>query len=148
VAGTRNDVASLLDVPRTLCALAGVEPHPRWRGVDLFAPGIDGSRLHAVHQTLPARVRYVAAIEWPWKLVFRDAEGPQELVFAYDVGGDPAEARNLGSELEGTERERRARAFLEALQSGSTSGSEARPPEAVRRQLEAMGYGGRSQHPR
>ncbi|MEE2938754.1 MAG: sulfatase [Planctomycetota bacterium] len=142
-AGSRNDVASLLDLPRTLCALARVEPHPRWRGVDLFATGIDGSRLHAVHQTLPARVRYVAAIEWPWKLVFRDADGPQELVFAYDLGGDPAEARNLAGELEGTERERRARAFLQDLQSSRDSGQMAQPPEAVRRQLEAMGYGGR-----
>ena len=142
-AGSRDDVASLLDVPRTLCALAGVEPHPRWRGVDLFASGIDGSRLHAVHQTLPARVRYIAAIEWPWKLVFRDADGPQELVFAYELGGDPEETRNLAGQLEGTERERRARAFLENLQPGEASGERAQPSEAVRGQLEAMGYGGR-----
>ena len=88
-------------------------------------------------------MRYVAAIEWPWKLVFRDADGPQELVFAYDLGGDPAETRNLAGELEGTERERRARAFLENLQSGGASGERAQPSEAVRGQLEAMGYGGR-----
>ena len=88
-------------------------------------------------------MRYVAAIEWPWKLVFRDADGPQELVFAYELGGDPEETRNLAGQLEGTERERRARAFLENLQPGEASGERAQPSEAVRGQLEAMGYGGR-----
>ena len=57
---------------------------------------------------------------------------PEEEALSTAIGSAP-----------GTERERRARAFLENLQSGEASGERAQPSEAVRGQLEAMGYGGR-----
>lgn len=133
--------ASLIDLPRTLCALAGVTPDPGWRGIDLLGSEPRDGPLF-VFQTLPARVRYVAAIEGDWKLLFRDEGGPQELLFAYDLAQDPAELRDLSASIAGSGLELRLRAQLSSLAAGraGADAGAAAPSDALKRQLEGLGY--------
>lgn len=130
---------SLLDLPRTLCGLARIEPYEGWRGIDLFGD-VERAEPLLIFQTLQARTRYVAALDGGNKLIFRDEGGPRELVFAYDVDWDPAEQFNRVASVASTQLERRSRAFLESVYQSRGEAEAALPSDAVRAQLRQLGY--------
>ena len=129
----------LIDLGRTLCSLAEIEPPREWRGIDLFGSA-ERTEPIMVFQTLPARVRYVAAIAEGYKLVFRDEDGPRELLFAYDLDQDPDELENRDRDVRGTRLEAQLRAELEAVWAAAQESSDATRSPELSRQLEGLGY--------
>lgn len=145
--GLDRRVASPLDLPRTLCSLAGTPPHRAWGGVDLSAKELR-SRDQFIFQTLAAKRRYVAVLREGRKWIFVDEDGPKELAFAYDLSKDRGEQHDLAQQLRGSAGELAARELLVALYSASS-----RPQEVVlspedSKHIRALGYGSGADHER
>ncbi len=130
---------TLIDLPRTICGLVNLAPDERWRGADLFAATAPERTLF-VFQTLPARTRYVAALEGGWKFIFRDEEGPQELVFAYDLNADPGELENRSAEHRGSARVEVLRKQLQGLYDRGSVADPVDLEPSQRDHLESLGY--------
>lgn len=130
---------SLLDLPRTICGLVDLAPDEAWRGVDLFAD-TSPERTLFVFQTLPARTRYVAALEGGWKFIFRDEDGPRELVFAYDLESDPGERQDRSGEHRGSARVEALRLRLQGLYDQDVVADQADLDPSQRDHLEGLGY--------
>lgn len=138
--GADDRMASLLDLPRTLCALANLPPHEDWGGVDLSADEREERPLF-VFQTLQAKERYAAVILDGWKWIFLDDGGPGDLAFVYDLDHDRSEQRDLAPGLRGSEREREARELLRALYGPAPGGRAARLSPKETERIRALGYG-------
>ncbi|MEM8712584.1 MAG: sulfatase, partial [Planctomycetota bacterium] len=140
--------ASLIDLPRTLTALAGIEPVDAWRGTNLLEQE-NRPRALFQFQTLPAKTCYVAVIEGEKKWIFVDeGSAPGRLAFVYDLSADPFETTNLRSEYDGTDAEARARrALAETMETlplpKIRSNGEPIMRDRLQKQLRGMGYGPR-----
>ncbi|QDV09631.1 Choline-sulfatase [Planctomycetes bacterium Poly30] len=146
--GADDRPASLIDLPRTLASLAGIEPVSAWRGTDLLSP-VGPQRPLFVFQTLPAKTCYVAMIEDGIKWIFIDQGGaPGDLAFVYDLKRDELEEENLSAQIGGGDREAEVRGALGRVMGpmptgvpGTEAAGEMDPE--LDRQLRGMGYGGR-----
>ena len=95
--GSVEHAASSVDLPRTIAALAGVEPAPEWEGTDLLA--LDADRPALVFQCLesgaPSRV---ALVDGARKLIAAEdlaALRAGTVEHAYDLAADPEERIDL-----------------------------------------------------
>jgi len=84
--------ASLVDLPRTLAAIAGVEPPPTWEGTNLLQ--LDEERPQFAFQREGGRYEVVAISE-DKKLIGRGRWESVPLQHAFDLGDDPREKNNL-----------------------------------------------------
>ena len=144
--GTDERLASLIDLPRTLASLAGIEPAETWRGIDLLAP-VNPARSLFLFQTLPAKTCYVAMIKDGVKWIFVDeGDGPGNLAFVYDLEADALEEVDLSASLGAGEAEAQVRRALEDIMrpiSMPNVGAQGEMERGLQKQLRAMGYGGR-----
>lgn len=138
--GIDSRVASPLDLPRTLCSLAGTAPHVEWGGVDLGVSEVE-SRDQFIFQTLSAKQRYAAVIHEGWKWIFIDDAGPQELAFAYELANDREEQHDQAQRLRGSQGERTARELLVALYTATPQTGDATLSSEDARRIRALGYG-------
>ncbi len=96
--GDVSHAASLLDLPRTLSAMAGIEPNPGWLGASLLGPGEDRPVFAHISTAKNAQPPTMAMIDRGRKLIAISADGPQqlgEIAAAYDLDQDPGEQQNL-----------------------------------------------------
>ncbi len=106
--------ASLVDVPATVCDLAGVAPDPRWRGTSLL--GLEEDRPVYAFDCHPADP-VAAAVDRELKLVYPlegaalEHDAPR---YVFDLERDPAEAENLAASM-GAELGPRAAALADAV---------------------------------
>ncbi|MCP3917986.1 MAG: sulfatase [bacterium] len=143
-AGDDPALASLVDLPRTLCGLAGAQPPAAWGGRDLLQPA-PAEHTVFVFQCMPDIPQYVAAVDTRWKWIFADEGGPGVLRFAYDLDADPAEKSDRAGDAHGSDwsaRLGRAREALGELYRPALEAPAAQLGESQRRQLDALGYGG------
>jgi arylsulfatase A-like enzyme len=136
--------ASLIDLPRTLAGLAGIDPHPVWGGVDLLrAP--DERALLAFQCDLHGRDSSFALFARGKKLVFAEdpAANAPALQAAFDLDADPEERLDRAAEPWAADM---ARAYaphvLQALQA-KLGAAQAVPGEAALEDMGHLGYGGR-----
>ncbi len=140
----RAGPASLLDLPRTLASLAGIDPSPQWAGVNLLAGSTP--RPIAVFQCGTYDTNYTAIALGRRKIVMSgDPEGTElgPTVFAYDLGDDPEELKPV--DLEGdwpTALEQRLRPVLEHLSRTESAAEAASIDSTHAAELKAMGYAG------
>ena len=136
--------ASLVDLPPTLCELAGVALHPDWSGRSLLAPPVP--RPLFADDCARAGEPVQLLVDGLLKLTLpRDPEAVRrgEVLAAFDVGRDPGEREDLvgtarESEL-GAALERWGAALIESMEPRGAAGGVALDP-AVERQLRALGY--------
>ena len=100
--GVVEDLVSLVDVPPTFARLAGLELDPSWAGRSLFDPE-EGEACVFSFQCVASteenpRDSY-ALIQGSRKIIGRveRARAVREVVHAFDLSGDPAEATDLES---------------------------------------------------
>lgn len=138
--------ASLVDLPRTLIALARGQPWPNWAGRDLFAPMQRPLPVHAFECSATPETR-MAAIDGALKLIVHAAQADQpdaRLLEAYDLAADPLELASLlpGAETSCRDAWRHARPPVELLVPAAPAAAAELDP-ALRRRLEDLGYLGR-----
>lgn len=134
--------ASLVDLPRTLAHLAGVEPLSEWMGTNLFT--LDRQRAsYAFQCTQAGPPDRAALIEGTRKVLFPNENPGDELPaveLAYDLGQDPGETQDQAQEPWARELLRRHAKELRALfRPRLTSGRAHLDPELVEG-LKALGY--------
>lgn len=109
----RRDLASLLDLGPTFCALAGAPVPPRQDGRDLFAPGAAASERPVFSEfmdTLDGRPVFCRMIrQGPWKLVTHHGADIEDQLF--NLERDPGECQNLAASEPALLRELRSRAW-------------------------------------
>ncbi len=133
--GVRRDAATLMDVPRTLFALADLPAHPEWGGRALLpsAPPTAATPLFA-------QADEIVWVEGDLKLHALGAELERREL--YDLAADPGEQRDLSQERAAWAEERIA-ALLDPPQTWRAArfavGRSAASAE-LRNQLEALGY--------
>ena len=136
--------ASLIDLAPTLCELAGVPGDPGWVGTSLFA--LDRERpLVAYNQD--ARGSYLAIVEGEKKLLTEGAAGERPAARfgeVYDLAQDPLERVNLENEAPGWSRALGEKCWplWQAVDARVLAPTAVDVPEALRAELEALGYGG------
>ena len=144
-AGTRDGAASLVDIPRTMSRLAGLEPHPDWGGEDLMT--FTGQRtIYAFQCSNTGPPNHVAIIEGSYKLVTTTDERsttPGDAVeLAYDLEGDPREQTDVRTADWVAPLYERRRASLTHQMQALYSGRAKELSSEQAAQLEALGYGG------
>jgi arylsulfatase A-like enzyme len=109
VPDNRNDLAGLVDVPRTVVGLVDdVAPPETFEGIDLFGETRSGVCSEVVYDFDPARNRNAengllqARTEPPWKLIRNEHTGTTEL---YHVAEDPSEREQRTNETVQSELE-------------------------------------------
>jgi arylsulfatase A-like enzyme len=139
----RAEPASILDVPRTLLSLAGVEPPASMDGRDLLAPaaGADSSPLAELHpdalleERAGPRRHWVALQEGRWRaIVARDGR-----VALYDAEADPGERMPLEASDPAT-KALAARAAARTRRILAEAGPGTSLSEAELEALRALGY--------
>jgi arylsulfatase A-like enzyme len=140
-AGTSRIPAGLIDLPRTVCALVGIEPDPRWGGVDLFAAPDDRAVL-AFQCDMRGGPSSFVLLTRGKKLVFSE-EHPAELEAAFDLVEDPGERHNRATEAWAIALATANRVVIRDAFQRKVETVEATPDEAALRDLEALGYGGK-----
>jgi len=129
---------SLVDLPRSLCSLAGVPGHPGWLGQDLLAPrGTPPVFSFQTREVLGATD--VAVVHRGQKLIL-GAGG--ELRHAYDLNEDPAEASDLAGQERFTDLRERIDRALEAIRTPLLGREDSVISAEHRANLDALGYGG------
>ncbi|WP_171006555.1 sulfatase [Halalkalirubrum salinum] len=94
-------VTSLVDVPRSLLALAEIDPPPVYAGHSVFDSTGDAASAEVVYDYEPASGSNAdndllrAHVDPPWKLIVNDEHGTREL---YHLADDPAESIDLAGE--------------------------------------------------
>ncbi len=138
--------ASLVDLPRTLAAIAGVTPSPDWRGVDLIAGASTAPILGFWHTRAHHRV---ALVDGQKKLI-GDADFEKlragEVLNAYDLASDPDEQTDVGNEAAWPTKTARQHAdllrrILAAAPDAPETLSESERAQVLA-ELEAIGYTG------
>jgi arylsulfatase A-like enzyme len=141
-AGRPDGLASQIDVPRTLCALAGVAPDPSWGGIDLLNEERSGP-VFAFQCDLRGGRSPSALFAGTRKLVFAPEASPGALELAFDLASDPQEQHDrAASEWARALAEEQRAALLDALRPRFAP-AEARPDARSQAELEALGYGGK-----
>ncbi len=90
-------VTSLVDVPRSLLALAGIDPPPVYAGESVFGGTRHAASAEVVYDYEPASGSNAdnellrAQVDPPWKLIVNDEHNEREL---YHLFGDPAESND------------------------------------------------------
>ena len=140
----RAGPATLLDLPRTLAALASIEPSPQWAGVNLLAGEI--ARPVAVFQCGTHGGNYAAIVEGSRKIILsgdRKSTALGPAAFAYDLATDPEELApvDLASGWP-VVLDRRLRPVLEHLSRAQSAAEAATLDGAHVDELRAMGYAG------
>jgi len=140
----RGFASSLVDVPRTLAALADVPPDPAWEGVDLVA--LDEERpVYGFWETVSTHELFV--VQGGHKIC-AEAEVPalqrNELLRAYDLARDPGETRNVAAQADWAAELLRSRVaelcrLLEQRARFETLTDE--ESESMLEELRAIGYG-------
>ncbi|TAJ12707.1 MAG: hypothetical protein EPO68_13585 [Planctomycetota bacterium] len=138
--------ASLVDLPRTLSAIAGLEPWPGWTGRDLFTATSGAPAIHAF-ECAPGPDTRMAAIHDLLKLVVAGAEADKldaQLLAAFDLRADPLELAPLltASEARCRDAWSHARPPLELLVPAAPA-AEAELDAALRHRLQDLGYLGK-----
>lgn len=91
-------VTSLVDVPRSLCDLAGIDPPASYAGQSVFGGDRRAASAEVVYDYEPASGANAdnellrAHVDPPWKLIVNDEHGEREL---YHLGDDSAESNDL-----------------------------------------------------
>ena len=135
--------ASLVDLPATLAALAGVPARDEWHGTSLLA--LDAERPTFVFECTSGPDSTLAVVDGPRKVIaYESAErlAAGELLGAFDLGRDPAEAQNLAGDAAWPRDvlarfEAELRELLVPL-----AVTRARLSASQEDELRAMGYGG------
>jgi arylsulfatase A-like enzyme len=97
--GVEERSASLVDLPRTLCALAGVPPSDAWGGRSLLVLPEDRP-VFAFECNNHGESSSTALIAGARKVIVPSSAGalePGAIEHAYDLGADPAESRDLAA---------------------------------------------------
>lgn len=135
--------ASLVDLPRTFCDLAGVEPEASWLGRSLVS--LDRDRpvfaFDCSQSTEPMAVGVRGEVKYAGPVAGVERA---ELAHAWDLAADPAEQVDLAPLAEAERRaswEELAAAMQALLRPAAAAGDAALDPEAEAA-LRAMGYVG------
>ena len=143
-AGVDDTTASLIDLPRTLCGVAGIEPHPGWLGRDLLNEPA-GAPVFAFQTRTVQDACDLAVVRGSRKLIFgAHVEEPERPDFAYDLAQDPGELRDLAGEAETAELLERILRPLRVVRERLHAPETAVLNADQRARLEEMGYGGDS----
>jgi len=141
--GVVEHAASLVDLPPTLAALAGLEPDASWLGRSLLEPSVD--RPAFLFQCKAGSPGTLAVVEGAHKLI--GPEDPEALVrgefrWAFDLAADPAERSDLSATPEAWPAALAARLGPAAakLLEPIVGPEEAVLDDAAREQLQALGY--------
>jgi hypothetical protein len=131
----------LVDLPRTLTGLAGIEIYSDWIGRDLCQSSDEPPIVS--YQSRPWDKNLDMAVVHRGRKWILDAQGRQVL-HLYDVEQDPKELVDLNGPGSGKALLGELRALLESLDEPIVSGQAARMTAADQVQLDALGYTGDS----
>lgn len=138
--GDTRHPGSLIDLPRTLSLLAGVEDHGDWLGQDLLDPS--GTPPVFSFQTREVMgATDVAVVHRGLKLIL-DAQRGDEVRYGYDLTGDPSESVDRGQEDEFRELRESVDRALRAVRSPLLGREDSEISADHRANLDALGYGG------
>ena len=135
--------ASLVDLPRTIAAMAGLEPEPAWLGGSLLS--LDRDRP-VVAQWGVSECGWVSVVEGPRKVMLRvgtkwPEDEPVGLAEAYDLGRDATEQDNLAEAADWPPvAAERLAGPVEALGNPRFGPHAVRMTEEDRKELEELGY--------
>lgn len=130
---------SLIDLAPTLASLAGVEPHPGWRGRDCSGAYSAGPVFSFTGKP-ESSISEVAVVLGQRKLIFEARDGPGELLYAYRLDVDPGEHRNEVERSWARDLAVELRGPLERLFAEAREGQATALTPALRGQLEGLGY--------
>ncbi len=133
--------ASLVDLPRTLTGLAGIQVHSDWIGRDLCQSSDEPPIVS--YQSRPWQKNLDMAVVHRGRKWILAANGRQVL-HQYDVAQDPKELLDLSGSGSGKALLKELRALLRTLDEPLVSGQAAQTTAAVQAQLDALGYTGDS----
>ncbi len=132
--------ASLVDLPRTIAALAGVPPAEAWGGVDLLSDPGDRPVYSFVRLDGTPHVAFVEGERKVHALADPERLGRGEHLEAYDLASDPGEARALDEAWVADLCRSRAQIVAELL-TPRASAPRIELSEEDRAHLRAIGYG-------
>ena len=140
---SRDDAspASLVDLPRTLTSLAGIEIHSDWIGRDLCQSSDEPPIVS--YQSRPWEKNLDMAVVHRGRKWILDAK-ERQVLHLYNVAQDPKELLDLNGPGSGKALLGELRALLKTLDEPLVSGQAARMTAADQAQLDALGYTGDS----
>lgn len=131
--GTRTDTASLIDLPPTFAALAGVSAPAGWIGRSLLTPSVEAGAWMSIQSADRLQIGLASGNH---KVIALPDENTLD---AYDLARDPDERHPLDSLPEGLE-ERYRRGIGTALETVLDAPLLADPSAELLERLRAMGY--------
>ncbi|HHK41674.1 MAG TPA: hypothetical protein ENJ50_04570 [Planctomycetaceae bacterium] len=138
--GQDSRPASLIDLPRTLCDLAGLVPDERWGGRSLLEKPRSGPRFS--FQTRTVQEARDAALFSQEKVLIVDALTEDTLRYAYDRLEDPLETIDRASEAPFVELRRSLDSVLRNVRQSRMKRAHAEIGLEQKINLQALGYGG------
>jgi len=144
-AGRADRPVSLLDLPRTLADLVGVEPRAEWLGASLLGLAVERPIYAFQSSRRTDRASKLCVIEGNRKVIGLenvDRQRAESLCSAFDLESDPGELRDLLNEGWSSELYERHRSMLDAALQPRVSPTTAAPTAEQLESLEDMGYAG------
>ena len=133
------DSVSLIDLPPTLAALAGIERHPGWTGRDC-SKAVSPAPVFTFTGRPATHAREVAIVFGGRKLILEAEDGPGELRHAYILDEDSAEQHDQAASGWAVDLSSELRDPLQWLFRSPREREKAQLSPALRSQLEALGY--------
>jgi arylsulfatase A-like enzyme len=139
--GSDSSPASLVDLPRTLTGLAGIQVHSDWIGRNLCQSSDEPPIVS--YQSRPWQKNLDMAVVYRGHKWILDAH-ERQVLHLYDLARDPKELIDLNGPGSGKPLLEELRALLKTLDEPLVSGQAAQTTAAAQAQLDALGYTGDS----